>query len=139
MRRAIVAAAVACDYEALDALLVGGRRFASFSFGGAADAGDYWREIEEEAGEPVLELLVRTLDLPHITDRAQADEGGPRETFYVWPSAHQESPTEQDWELVTPLYGEEAIAQMRRIGSGFLGYRIGIVEDGDWVYFIAGD
>lgn len=46
--------------------------------------------------------------------------------------------TPADWEDIRGLYPDELIDQMRT-GDSFLGFRVGILEDGDWVYFIAGD
>jgi len=38
----------------------------------------------------------------------------------------------------TPLYGDEDFASWAEAG-GYMGYRIGMTTDGEWVYFIAGD
>lgn len=37
-----------------------------------------------------------------------------------------------------PLYGDEDFQQFAEFGC-YIGYRVGISESGDWLYFVAGD
>jgi hypothetical protein len=62
-------------------------------------------------------------------------------TYYAWPSAfvtEWSAVPEADREALRPLYGDEDFAFWAEAG-GYMGYRVGITEDGEWVYFIAGD
>jgi hypothetical protein len=139
MRDAIAASAVACDYQRLEDLALAGEPGFTYSFGDGGSPASFWKQAESE-GEEVLGLLVRTLNLPHVTAERQRSADDQRQvTQYVWPSVHREGATDVDWKAVQPLYGNEAIDEMRRRASGFLGYRIAITEDGDWTFFVAGD
>lgn len=141
MRADIAAAAVECDYEELERLAQAGERPFNFSFGaGPGDsAADHWRQLEdEEADLEVTGDLVRLLGLEPATVDAGDD------TIYVWPAAAtRDVPTDEDWEALAQVLPEEAVSQMRQesetLGIGYLYYRIGITQDGDWIYFVAGD
>ena len=132
MRRSIVAAATACDFERLAELA----RAGSFthSFGDGGDPAAFWRKAEAD-GEP-LARLVQFLNRPFAT-RPAGDV-----TQYVWPRAYAyESwaavPAEAREEL-RPIYGTEDFKRFERFGS-YNGYRIGITAGGDWIFFVAGD
>jgi hypothetical protein len=127
MRRAILRAAVACDYERLEALAFEGGTMFAHSFGGDSTPAAYWRDLEEGGEEP-MGMLVRTLALPY------AREGD----VYVWPSAASEQATGFDWMALEGLYSDEEIASFINYGS-FMGWRVGITEEGDWRFFVAGD
>jgi hypothetical protein len=132
MRRSIVAAATACDFERLAELAQAGRF--THSFGNGGDPAAFWRKAEAD-GEP-LGRLVQFLNRPFAT-RPAGDV-----TQYVWPRAYAyESwaavPAEAREEL-RPVYGTEDFKRFERFGS-YNGYRIGITADGDWVFFVAGD
>jgi hypothetical protein len=61
--------------------------------------------------------------------------------MYVWPAAHAKDPsawTEGDLADLRLLYSDDDIRSFEELG-GYLGYRVGIREDGTWLYFIAGD
>ncbi len=77
-----------------------------------------------------MEALVRVLALPYARNEAN---------FYVWPSAHRARPRERDWNVLRTLYPPGLIERMKRQGTGYLGYRVGITPAGDWQYFVAGD
>ena len=132
-RQEIVAAAVACDYDALSELA--GDEF-SYTFGRAEQPpGEYWRDLEAR-GEDPLRALVELLNVPYGTIDI---EGA---ALYVWPSAFTyeswDAVPEEDKRALESLYDEEDFEAFETSGS-YLGYRIGIREDGRWLYFIAGD
>ena len=58
---------------------------------------------------------------------------------FVWPRVHVEPEDDSAWEELLAVYPPEAIEEWRGGGSGYLGYRTSIGEDGTWRYFIAGD
>jgi len=127
MRRRIIAAAVACDYEALAALTR--EKGAAFSFGfGDKDSVDTWRQQEKE-GELVLALLVKVFNLPHT----QLD------TLYVWPSAYTAEPTPEDWKALESMYSAEELKELRANPDGYVGFRTGIDTGGDWQFALSGD
>jgi hypothetical protein len=131
-RRAMAAAAVACDYVTL-AALAGPDLNTSFG-GGGFDNIPMW---EEEGTYPALELLVKLFDTPFAV---QDFEDSPR--YYVWPSAFAYDSWEEipaaDLEALLSVYTQEELDQIATFGS-YAGWRIGITEDGVWQFFVAGD
>jgi hypothetical protein len=128
MRRRIVAAAVACDYEALVRLSRENGEEFNFSFGPGEDPAAYWRQQERE-GQPTLALLVRVLNLPYAKDG----------TLYVWPSVFRVGAKDADWKALEGLYPPKTLAEWRRMEDGYLGLRTGIHEKGDWMFVVGGD
>ncbi|MGH9182409.1 MAG: hypothetical protein ACRDZ9_01060 [Acidimicrobiales bacterium] len=134
-RSQIVAAATACDFEALADLGGAGASGLTFSFGGADDPAAFWR-AQEARGDQPLRHLVELLNRPFATREL------PGTTQYLWPSAYAfeswEAVPEADREALKPLYGEEDLADFASFG-GYIGYRVGITAAGDWAFFVAGD
>ena len=129
-RDAIISAAHARDYAALEALL--DPATFSYSFGESGDPIDYWRGLEEQGEVPILGDILPTVLSMHV---AKLDD------TYVWPAAHAKDPsawTEDDLADLRLLYSDDDIRSFEEIG-GYLGNRVGIREDGTWLYFIAGD
>jgi hypothetical protein len=128
----IIVVAANCDFDTLEA--VGGDNFAA-GFGGD-DPSELWTYEEEQGYEPMY-WLMSILDLPHGT--VETENG----TLYVWPAA---SAHEGDWEttpaadvaVLESLYSEEQMQGFADFGA-YIGYRVGIWEDGDWSFFVAGD
>jgi hypothetical protein len=133
MREAILEGAVACDYARLEALALEGGTSFSYSFGDDSSPSAYWRTLEGQDEDPMA-MLVRTLALPF----ARETNDLPPLILYAWPSAFSEGATGFDWLAVEGLYSDEEIASFIEQGA-FLGWRVGITEDGDWRFFVAGD
>ncbi len=134
-RAAIVEAAVACDYDALSEFARRGDDQFTFSFGGGDDPAQFWRDAEM-GDQPVLRTLVQLLAAPF------ASLPGGEGTQYVWPSAYgyerwQDVP-QVDRDALRPVYGDEDFRGFEAFGS-YAGFRIGITEDGDWIFFVGGD
>lgn len=130
-RDQIRSAAQAGDVARLADVALAGRESFTYSFGG--DNPPPKGELIVAWGDPeVRQTLLTLLDFPHTTVETQG------ETIYVWPSAFAENPTDEDWAAVETLYAPEEIASMKEFG-GYTGYRLGITEDGDWIFFVAGD
>ncbi|HYO57098.1 hypothetical protein [Archangium sp.] len=128
MRRRIIAAAVACDYETLTALsLEEGKEFNPGS-GGETDLAAFWRK-QEQQGDPVLARLVRVLNLPY------SGEG----EHYLWPSAAGMFRKAKDWEAIEGLYPPETIARWKGTEKGYTGLRTGIHLNGDWLFAMSGE
>ncbi len=129
-RDAIVVAARGFDYDRLETLL--DRKTFSYSFGDSGDPVGYWRRLEEEGEVPILGDY-----LPVILSAPVAKRGD----VYVWPSAFGKSPstwTAKDRQWLTNLYTEQEIRAFERAGN-YLGWRVGIRNDGKWLFFVAGD
>ena len=131
-RNDIVAAAVRCDYRALAEMAAPDFYF-SFAFDD--HPADYWR-FEEESGFEPMRRLVLTLDLTAALDTV-FEEGQ-----HIWPSAAvyaswSQVPQEQRDALLA-LYDAEELAQFEDF-DGFIGERVGISPQGEWLFFVAGD
>lgn len=136
-RQAVAAAAIACDWEALGAL-VDPTQF-SFSFGADTDAIGFWEELEgDQLGEP-MRFLVETLKLNWVLDELPPEAELPDN--YIWPEAFPliwEDVTPEMRDALRPLYDDQDFEGFANIG-GFAGYRLAIDDNGVWRYFIAGD
>jgi len=131
-RRAIAAAAIACDYEALEALAY--PDFVTSFGGGGFENIPMW---EEEGTYPALALLVELFDTPYAFEDY---EDLPR--HYYWPSAFIYDSWEEippaDMEALLTVYTQEELDQSAEFGAYAL-WRIGITETGEWRFFVAGD
>lgn len=122
----ILRAAEARDYEALAKLADPTIRY---TFGSAVPGGPaaFWRQAAQQGQQP-LEALAAILRLPYTLSRG----------LYVWPFAYDKTADE--------ITGYEA-SLLKRIPphrstlgpGGYLGWRAGILPDGRWIYFVAGD
>ena len=141
MRLRLIAAARRCDYATLTRLSNEVGRGLGYSYGGDHSAARFWRTLERNGPGPrPLRALVKVLAMPFATVRADGGAASPNNArFYVWPSAHRLQPSEGDWRALGTLYPRAQIERMRRGGSGYLGYRVGITRNGDWQFFVAGD
>ena len=45
----------------------------------------------------------------------------------------------EDYEALLEIYSVEDLEEMFEVIGGFVGYRIVITADGEWLFFIAGD
>jgi len=125
-RQEIATAAVACDYDRLQAIALEQDGF-TYSYGGETSAADFWAG-EEERGEQPLKILVESLRQP----------GHEYQGNWVWPRAYTDAPTDADWAALSGLYSQDEITSWRETGQ-YLGYRVGITPKGDWQYFVSGD
>jgi hypothetical protein len=127
-RDEIASAAQGLDYDRLEELL--DPKTFTYSFGEQGNPIGYWRRLEGKAETPILgDILPTVLSMPHAK----------RGDIYVWPSAHaKEQWTEADRRGLRKLYTEKEIRRFERAGA-YLGYRVGIRQDGTWLFFVAGD
>ena len=126
---------MACDFDALAELARRGDSTFTHSFGGGDDPAAAWRQ-DETAGRPVLRTLVQVMRMP-VSSRAVAAG-----TQYVWPSAFgydrwQDVPG-SDRDALRPIYGDDDLRGFEAFGS-YAGYRVGITDGGDWIFFVGGD
>jgi hypothetical protein len=129
-RQAIIDAALAGDVDALAALA--GPDFTS-SFGGPEDPREFFARLRDE-GE--LDRLVTLLQQPSA---GQGGEG--QATIYAWPFAFTipyESLSSAQLEALRDFMTDEEIAAYAEFGS-YLGWRVGIRDDGTWLFYVAGD
>lgn len=142
MRANIIFAAWNCDYDELEKYtgLTHGEEF-TYSFGEDGNPSAYWKRLEAaDPGEDVTAALVTALAMDFKKEKIDLEPGAGPETLYIWPRASSSMPTEADWQEVVEagLHSQREVDQMREYGH-YLGYRIGILPNGDWIYYVAGD
>jgi hypothetical protein len=131
VRDSIAEASVACDWTALENLA--SENFTT-SFGGGGFS--LLREWEDD-GYQRLRIVVALLGMPHTIQHIE--DGA---DIYVWPSAFGYD----TWDQIPPealeplheIYTEGELDEIASFGS-YAGWRVGITEDGDWRFFVAGD
>jgi hypothetical protein len=120
------------DYEAVARLAAPGFRY---TFGGEVPGGPaaYWRRTAETTDERPLETLAAILELPYARER--------RSGLYVWPYAFTRTAStlsQEERDQLAEALGEETVKLYEQLGT-YLGYRAAIDEEGDWVFYVAGD
>jgi hypothetical protein len=131
-RRAIMEAAVACDYERLVAIARGGGMAFTYASGDTIPAAAYWRALEARGDRPMA-MLVGTLERPYTV----VEDPVPPSPVYVWPSASGNVATGFDLMALEGLYSDVEIASFIERGV-YLGWRVGITVDGGWWFFVRG-
>jgi hypothetical protein len=131
-RMAIATAALACDYEALEALA--SPDFSTSFGGGGFENIPQW---EADGTYPATALIVELFGTPYAYEDY---DGLPR--HYYWPSAAVYDSWDEippaDMEALLTVYTQEELDQAAEFGAYAL-WRIGITETGEWRFFIAGD
>ncbi|MEQ8841705.1 MAG: hypothetical protein RIB98_12055 [Acidimicrobiales bacterium] len=129
--RAVVDAAVDCDYDGL-AVAAGGD--ITLSFGGPYEVAPYLEDAEQR-GDELLRILVQLLAMPPgLLNGPAADTD-----IWVWPTFWEDdepaTPAEQT--AIEAIYGEPFDEVL--FEGAYLSHRIGIDVAGDWLFFVAGD
>jgi hypothetical protein len=125
-RAALLAAARAEDWDALAALIPPDTLFTS-NYGGDEEHVAYYRALDED----VLAEVVALLEGPFVT----------LDDVTVWPELYARVPFAFGADEREPLedrHGAEALAEWEAAGA-YLGWRLGITEDGDWIFLVTGD
>lgn len=134
--RAIVDAASDCSFDRLAGIAATDgtpKLITSFGGGGVENLARW-----EEEGDGEMDTLVRLFGTSHTVTESDGPE------IYVWPAAFaydswEDIPREHLVELIDlGVYTEGEIDEMARFDS-YAGWRIGIDENGEWLFFIAGD
>ena len=126
-RDALRAAAAAGDWEAVATLLPADPEGFTASFGGADDPIAFYRALPEDLLPEVVALL----------DGPSARLGD----LTVWPELHARTPfavADEERAGLEGRFGAEAVRTWEEAGA-YLGWRIGIQDDGTWRFLVAGD
>jgi hypothetical protein len=125
-RSALLDAARAEDWDAIEALIPTDALFTSV-IDGDDDHVAYYRSLETDVLAHVVELLEGPFAvLDDIT---------------VWPELHARVPFAfgaDEREDLEDRFGAERLAEWEDAGA-YLGWRIGIIETGEWIFLVAGD
>ena len=127
MHHQILEAAATCDFKRLQRLALQGRKQFDFTFGDEKWPGPYWERAEAKGGT-FLRRMMQVMRLDFAKDGRT----------YVWPAAAARSASEEDWEGLIPMFGERQMVVFRDYG-GYTDARVGITEDGDWIFAVDGD
>jgi hypothetical protein len=133
---AIRSAAQACDYDTLAGLaLADGTFTATFGqdFDDPGALADHWRQREPE--DQVTAVLVRLTTLTRSTVESTGPDGSPT-TLHVAPRALHEDGGVIRQEVVD-AFGPEA--EQWWADGQYLGWRLGVTDDGHWWFFVSGD
>jgi hypothetical protein len=125
-RAALLAAARMDDWDALAALIPEDMLFTS-NYAGEEEHVAFYRSLDED----VLAEIVALLQGPFVT----------LDDITVWPELYARVPFAfgaDERERLEDRHGAEALAEWEAAGA-YLGWRLGITEDGDWVFLVAGD
>lgn len=130
-RNAIFAAAAACDFDALEGLA--GDQFNTSFGGGGVENLRLW----ENQGRDPMATLLYLLDMKHATIEVDDDAD-----IYVWPAVAASGSlgeiTEEELDELANIHSEGELDDFASAGS-YLGWRTGIDQEGNWLYFVAGD
>lgn len=137
LRQQLIDTARAGDIDGLKAIIEGNELVPKFSFDDESDPIAYWKEASGDGeGREILAIMLEVLQAGFV--KVAHD---PQDPIYVWPYF-----AEIPLAGLTPMQEVElymlVTAQDRRDMEEFGAYnffRLGIAEDGQWQYFIAGD
>ncbi|MBT8163933.1 MAG: hypothetical protein HKM97_06440 [Acidimicrobiia bacterium] len=136
-RRALFDAAMSCDFGGIAAVSDAADLPVQTSHGGSGPEYIWQRERE---GIPLMRTLVEHLNLSYSSSPNERGE------TYVWPSAmsnltspYGDGLPAVEYEALLELYSVEDLEEMFEFFGGFVGYRIVIAADGEWLFSIAGD
>ena len=132
-RLALFEAAMSCEFGGIAAVSDAAELPVQTSHGGSGP--EYIWQGESE-GIPLMRTLVEHLNLSFAAS----------EQSFIWPSAmglltspYGDGLSEADYQDLLELYTVEQLEESFAFFDGFVGYRIVIAADGQWLFFIAGD
>ena len=131
LRETLIDAALRCDEQFLRTAIGGSDAFTA-GFGGEVDALALWWSLEAAGEQPFLRLAEVLATTPGVVEGGD----GP---IHVWPRVSTGQPqdtTELAWSEVTWV---DDLAAARALGDGYVDWRTGISDDGQWRYFVRGD
>lgn len=127
-RAAILAAAKARDYDALEAVIDPEVFLSDAGFG--VDPVPHWREL----GTAPLEAMETLLGMTSTVE--ETNEG----TLYRWPrltaDSHPDEMSDTEREALTALLGEDGLRVAFTEDYGYVAPRLGILADGTWWFLV---
>lgn len=133
LRDELLGLASACNYNDLAAIAAQDKT--RVSFGDVTDPALFWRDLEANGQTPMADMV-------SILGFAPGTVETPDGLIYVWPGVFAlddwSQATDAQRQELADVFGQKALADWDAFG-GYIGYRVGITEDGHWMYFVAGD
>lgn len=130
----ILDAALRCDEQILATAAFESETALTF---GNADPYEFFGLPEQDDAQ-VYEVIARLLAETQPGEVYSEDHA-----IWVWPAVATAASVDDDnaWQDLADsgLYTAEEIEELRTQGDGYLGWRIGIADDGTWQYLVAGD
>lgn len=119
------------DWDAISALADPTQLRYTFGYDPDNNPVAYWQEYEADILSIVPTILDQPYDIIELGDYS----------IYTWPAVSTKEAsqwTEDDLTALQKIASPEEIEMYKEFG-GYIGYRIGINDDGTWSYLIAGD
>ncbi|MEX0627752.1 MAG: hypothetical protein WD230_03875 [Cucumibacter sp.] len=136
-RESLMAAAATGDVEALRPILAAQENPPTVSFGGTEDPIEYLRFSSTDGeGRELLGIMLELLEAPF----AVLDEGTEDEIF-VWPylaAVPLEDLSPPELVELYKLVSHHDYEDMLNFGGWYF-FRVGILANGEWAFFVAGD
>ncbi|MBP9711685.1 MAG: hypothetical protein KBD55_01485 [Candidatus Pacebacteria bacterium] len=136
-RQEILKATEMRDYKKL-ASLISSSNFLYLIEPNQGDKNDFevfLRQKDQKGGKSSFEIISTLLNFPYDS----FPEAGVQN--YVWPDVFLKSPktwTTEDWDNMKKLYSEKEIESQKLYWDNYVGYRIGIDQNGNWVFYFEG-
>jgi hypothetical protein len=131
LRVFLIDAALRCDEQLLQTAIDESDAF-NASFGGDEDALGLWWSLEAAGEEPFLRIAEVLATTPGLVEGGD----GP---IHVWPRVSAGGPEDTTGAAWSEVTWVEDVAAARAQGDGYLDWRAGISDDGQWRYFVRGD
>jgi hypothetical protein len=126
------------DLEGLAALALGSDDTFTASFGQGyfdpAELASYWQGI----AEPDIPMIILGLFETGSFETMTVAQDGSERTIMVWPAAMGDEATPADRRALEDVFGTETVNGWYADGM-YLGWRMGVDEQGIWRFLVAGD
>ena len=137
LRQQLLDLARAGDIDGLSAIIEGNEMMPKFSFGDESDPITFWKEVSGDGqGREILAIMLEVLQAGFV--KVSDDD---QRALYVWPYFAEvpiaDLTPRQEVELYLIVTAQDR-RDMEEFGA-YNFFRLGIAEDGQWRYFIAGD
>lgn len=130
LRDFLADAALRCDEQLLFTAIEESEMF-TYSFGDEGDPIGYWWELEDAGDEPYRRIVDVLSTTPALADGGEV---------WVWPGVTTGRAETRTPERLAELDGwteQDDLSSLDEVG--YLGWRIGISDDGEWRFFVRGD
>lgn len=137
LREQIIDVARSGDVEGLRAIIDGNGQIPQFSFAEVDDPIAYWKEASGDGeGREILAIMIDVLEAGYVRVSGEGEQD-----IYIWPYFFRlplnELTPGQEVELYRLITAQDR-KDMDETGA-YDFYRLGIAQNGQWQFFVAGD